>query len=132
MVLIQQYLYHDFTVEEGYGPVLLGEVSECNDDNTDNHFDPPVGRFPAIEEDEEHFGDFYLNFFNNWGTGKDVSYEEKDGKYICSTAEKNQARQHRLVDQRESNRWCQRKDLHRLLHRHGRYEDPYSCKAQSA
>ena len=49
---IQQYLYHDFSVEEGTGPVLLGEVSQCNDDNTDNRFYPPVGRFPEIEEDE--------------------------------------------------------------------------------
>ena len=49
---IQQRLYHDFTVESGTGPVLLGEVSQCNDDNTDNRFEPPVGRFPAIEEDE--------------------------------------------------------------------------------
>ena len=49
---IQQYLYHDFTVEPGTGPVLLGEVSQCNDDNTDNRFNPPVGRFPEIEEDE--------------------------------------------------------------------------------
>ena len=51
-ISIQPYLYHDFSVEEGSGPVLLGEVSECNDDNTDNRFYEPVGRFPAIEEDE--------------------------------------------------------------------------------
>ena len=51
-IYIPQYLYHDFSVEEGTGPVLLGEVSQCNDDNTDNRFEPPVGRFPAIEEDE--------------------------------------------------------------------------------
>ena len=49
---IQQRLYHDFTVEPGTGPVLLGEVSQCNDDKTDNRFNPPVGRFPTIEEDE--------------------------------------------------------------------------------
>ena len=49
---IQRRLYHDFSVEAGSGPVLLGEVSQCNDDNTDNRFHPPVGRFPAIEEDE--------------------------------------------------------------------------------
>ena len=49
---IPQRLYHDFTVEPGTGPVLLGEVSQCNDDNTDNRFEPPVGRFPTIEEDE--------------------------------------------------------------------------------
>ena len=52
---IQQYMYHDFSVEEGTGPVLLGEVSQCNDDNTDNRFNPPVGRFPTIEEDEEPY-----------------------------------------------------------------------------
>jgi D-lyxose ketol-isomerase len=50
---VQQYMYHDFAVEEGTGPVLLGEVSQCNDDNTDNRFNPLLnGRFPAIEEDE--------------------------------------------------------------------------------
>ena len=49
---IQQRLYHDFSVEEGTGPVLLGEVSQCNDDSNDNRFEPPVGRFPTIEEDE--------------------------------------------------------------------------------
>lgn len=51
-IFIPQKLYHDFSVEEGTGPVLLGEVSQCNDDETDNRFDPPVGRFPEIEEDE--------------------------------------------------------------------------------
>ncbi|WP_283608288.1 D-lyxose/D-mannose family sugar isomerase [Faecalispora anaeroviscerum] len=51
-ITIQPYLYHDFSVEEGTGPVLLGEVSQCNDDNTDNRFLEPIGRFPAIEEDE--------------------------------------------------------------------------------
>ena len=50
-VTIQPYLYHDFTVEPGGGAVLLGEVSQCNDDEHDNRFFPPVGRFPAIEED---------------------------------------------------------------------------------
>ena len=51
-ISVRQYLYHDFSVEEGSGPVLLGEVSQCNDDETDNRFNPPVGRFPEIEEDE--------------------------------------------------------------------------------
>jgi len=51
-IAIQQFMYHDFSVEEGTGPVLLGEVSECNDDNTDNRFLEGIGRFPAIEEDE--------------------------------------------------------------------------------
>ena len=51
-IYVYQGLYHDFTVEPGTGDVLLGEVSQCNDDNTDNRFEPPVGRFPTIEEDE--------------------------------------------------------------------------------
>ena len=51
-ITIYPWLYHDFEVEKGSGPVLLGEVSQCNDDANDNRFNPPVGRFPAIEEDE--------------------------------------------------------------------------------
>ena len=51
-ICVRPRMYHDFTVEEGTGSVLLGEVSQCNDDNTDNRFHPPVGRFPAIDEDE--------------------------------------------------------------------------------
>ena len=49
---VSRRLYHEFTVEPGTGAVLLGEVSQCNDDNADNRFNPPVGRFPTIEEDE--------------------------------------------------------------------------------
>lgn len=51
-ISIQPGLYHDFEVEKGTGAIVIGEVSQCNDDNTDNKFNPPVGRFPAIEEDE--------------------------------------------------------------------------------
>ncbi len=50
-ITIYPYMYHDFNVEPGTGAVLLGEVSMCNDDNTDNFFYEPIGRFPAIEED---------------------------------------------------------------------------------
>ena len=51
-LFIPQGLYHDFEVEKGTGAVLLGEVSQCNDDENDNRFNPPAGRFPTIEEDE--------------------------------------------------------------------------------
>ena len=51
-ITIYPYLYHDFELEPGTGPVLLGEVSMCNDDNGDNRFYLPAGRFPEIEEDE--------------------------------------------------------------------------------
>ncbi len=43
-------LYHKFWGAEGR--VLVGEVSMVNDDNTDNRFYEPTGRFPEIEEDE--------------------------------------------------------------------------------
>jgi D-lyxose ketol-isomerase len=43
-------LYHKFWGAESR--VLVGEVSVVNDDNTDNRFYEPVGRFPQIEEDE--------------------------------------------------------------------------------
>lgn len=51
-ITVYPYMYHDFHVEEGTGAVLLGEVSMCNDDENDNRFYEPIGRFPAIEEDE--------------------------------------------------------------------------------
>ena len=49
---LPQGLYHRFWGQKGHGPVLVMEVSMCNDDNTDNNFYDKVGRFPAIEEDE--------------------------------------------------------------------------------
>ena len=51
-ITLWPHQYHDFDVVEGTGDVLIGEVSMCNDDNTDNRFYENVGRFPAIEEDE--------------------------------------------------------------------------------
>ena len=51
-VTLTQGLYHAFWAKEGHGPVLIGEVSQCNDDNTDNRFFEKMGRFPNIEEDE--------------------------------------------------------------------------------
>lgn len=44
--------YHAFWAEKGHGKVLIGEVSMVNDDNCDNRFYEPQGRFPTIEEDE--------------------------------------------------------------------------------
>jgi len=54
-ITIPQYMYHDFVVPQTGGPVLLGEVSMCNDDDNDNRFYEPIGRFPAIEEDEKPY-----------------------------------------------------------------------------
>jgi D-lyxose ketol-isomerase len=49
-ITLAPYCYHKFWGADE--PVLVGEVSKVNDDNTDNRFYEPVGRFPAIEEDE--------------------------------------------------------------------------------
>lgn len=54
-ITITQYLYHDFQVPKEGGSVLLGEVSMCNDDENDNRFYEPIGRFPKIEEDEKPY-----------------------------------------------------------------------------
>lgn len=51
-ITIYPYVYHEFHVPESGGPVLIGEVSMCNDDDNDNCFYEAVGRFPEIQEDE--------------------------------------------------------------------------------
>ena len=43
---------HRFYGRPGHGTVLVGEVSQCNDDHGDNVFLEPMGRFATIEEDE--------------------------------------------------------------------------------
>ncbi len=52
-ICLEPGMYHRFYGEKGKGPVLIGEVSRVNDDNKDNRFHAPIGRFPALEEDEE-------------------------------------------------------------------------------
>lgn len=47
------YTYHEFAVLDE--PTLIGEVSQCNDDNTDNRFFDMPSRFPTIEEDEKPY-----------------------------------------------------------------------------
>ncbi len=54
-ITITPYLYHEFHGVPGTGSVLISEVSRCNDDSSDNRFYEPIGRFPAIEEDEEPY-----------------------------------------------------------------------------
>lgn len=54
-ITLPQRLYHRFWGEPGKGKVLVGEVSAVNNDTADNRFLEPLGRFPAIEEDEPPF-----------------------------------------------------------------------------
>jgi hypothetical protein len=49
-ICLPQRMYHRFYSENGES--LIGEVSQVNDDFSDNRFLEPAGRFPDIEEDE--------------------------------------------------------------------------------
>lgn len=51
-ICLEQHVYHRFYGEKGRGLVLVGEVSQVNDDDTDNRFLTAPGRFPDIDEDE--------------------------------------------------------------------------------
>jgi D-lyxose ketol-isomerase len=51
-ITLTRGLSHQFYGEKGKGKVFVGEVSSVNDDETDNFFIPPIGRFPDIEEDQ--------------------------------------------------------------------------------
>lgn len=51
-ICLEPYIYHTFSGSTGKGAVIVGEVSAVNDDVNDNRFLEPLGRFPAIEEDE--------------------------------------------------------------------------------
>ena len=50
-ITLLQGQYHSFWGEKGYGQVLVGEVSQCNDDKQDNRFLEDKPRFPQIIED---------------------------------------------------------------------------------
>ena len=52
-ICLEPYVYHTFYGEKGSGSVMVGEVSDVNDDRTDNCFYEQLGRFPEIIEDEE-------------------------------------------------------------------------------
>lgn len=51
-ICLEPYVYHTFYGEAGTGTVVVGEVSDVNDDRNDNCFYEKLGRFPDIIEDE--------------------------------------------------------------------------------
>lgn len=51
-ICLEPYMYHKFYGNPGKGPVIVGEVSDVNDDHKDNRFLEKMGRFPEIIEDE--------------------------------------------------------------------------------
>jgi D-lyxose ketol-isomerase len=54
-ITIHRRLVHRFYGAPGTGTVVVGEVSQVNDDLNDNYFPEPVGRFTSIVEDEEPY-----------------------------------------------------------------------------
>jgi D-lyxose ketol-isomerase len=52
-ICMERRLFHKFYGEEGTPTVLVGEVSQVNDDDTDNNFYGGLPRYPEIEEDEK-------------------------------------------------------------------------------
>jgi len=51
-VTVDRNIFHRFYAVKGSGMVMAGEVSQVNDDNNDNYFLEPIGRFSEINEDE--------------------------------------------------------------------------------
>ena len=52
-ITLEPYVFHKFYAKRGEGLLIVGEVSKVNDDNNDNVFYNPLGRFSEIEEDEK-------------------------------------------------------------------------------
>ena len=50
-ITIPRGMKHSFWGEPGTGPAFCAEISQCNDDLTDNYFLEPIGRFSTVEED---------------------------------------------------------------------------------
>lgn len=48
-ICFEPYMYHQFWSEGGQS--MIGEVSTVNDDENDNRFLEPLGRYPHIDED---------------------------------------------------------------------------------
>jgi D-lyxose ketol-isomerase len=51
-ICLEPFMYHKFYGEQGKGTVVVGEVSDVNDDDNDNRFLNPLKRFPEVVEDE--------------------------------------------------------------------------------
>jgi len=66
-------VFHRFYALEGSGPVLAGEVSSVNDDETDNYFYERLPRYSDLLEDEEP----YRVLCNEYGS------------FFCKTSEDN-------------------------------------------
>ncbi len=74
-------LYHAFWGEEGHGKVLVGEVSQCNDDSKDNRFYEPVDRMPYLGEMKNVSLSDNIRFFDSVGRFPEIE-EDAEPKYL--------------------------------------------------
>ena len=54
-ITLPHHLYHTFWGKPGKGMILVGEVSNVNDDTIDNRFLTPAVRFMELDEDEKPY-----------------------------------------------------------------------------
>ena len=74
-------LYHAFWGEEGHGKVLVGEVSQCNDDSKDNRFYEPVDRMPYLGAIKDADTSDKVRFFDSVGRFPEIE-EDVEPKYL--------------------------------------------------
>ncbi len=73
-------VYHRFWGEQGQ--VLIGEVSLVNDDDRDNRFHEPTGRFPEVDEDEEPLYLLVKDYGRYWGGGRGGGGVRREASYV--------------------------------------------------
>ena len=74
-------LYHAFWGGEGHGKVLVGEVSQCNDDSKDNRFYEPVDRMPYLGAIKDADTSDKVRFFDSVGRFPEIE-EDVEPKYL--------------------------------------------------
>ena len=77
-------LYHAFWGEEGHGKVLVGEVSQCNDDSADNRFFEPVDRSPYLGAIKDADTTNKVRFFDHVGRFPEVEEDEEPKFLLCN------------------------------------------------
>ncbi|MBP5293737.1 MAG: D-lyxose/D-mannose family sugar isomerase [Clostridia bacterium] len=77
-------LYHAFWGEPGHGKVLVGEVSQCNDDSTDNRFFEPFDHCPYISEIKDADTSDKQRFSDKVGRFPEIEEDEKPWHLLCN------------------------------------------------
>ena len=77
-------LYHSFWGEEGCGTVLVGEVSQCNDDSKDNRFFEPVDRTPYVGAIADADTSDTVRFYPSVGRFPEIEEDEAPLYLLCN------------------------------------------------